>query len=536
MNAVIYARYSSSGQREESITGQLRECNAYAKRNGYTVINEYTDSALTGTSDKRPAFQRMISDAKTGNFSAVIVWKLDRFARNRYDAAMYRNELKKAGVRIISAMENISESPEGIILEGLMESLAEYYSANLSENIKRGLYDSALERKMTFRTFGYRRGADGRYEIDPVSGPIVRRCFEEYAAGKPMPAIIEDLNADGVRTAKGREFRRNSLRAMLRNEKYKGVYRYRDVYDEHGIPPIVTPELFDKVQKELAVRSKSYTKRKTKTGATYLLTGKLYCGHCLSPMAGDSARSRHGTIYHWYSCPRNRYKPKTCEKRRVPKDWIESEVLRILNTEILTDEFIERAADAAVEYEKRFDNNSELDGLRLELKQTETKIKNVSAAIATGVITKTLPEMLAELERQREQIETAIAKKTAGVQEFSRDAVVAYLRELKALSHKDAGSQRQLLNACIKSIYVFDTDNPDELKLVINMNYFDNDAEINHSEIVRIVSAPLHLHGTSRTLVHGRRLLLIRTIKKRPADETGRSSFPGGGIVPGMVL
>jgi septal ring factor EnvC (AmiA/AmiB activator) len=231
-------------------------------------------------------------------------------------------------------------------------------------------------------------------------------------------------------------------------------------------------------------------------------------------MAGDSARSRSGEVYHWYTCPHNRYNPKTCNKKRVPKDWLEAEVLRILNTEILTDEFIEHAADAAVEYEKHFDNNSELDGLRLELKQTENKIRNVSAAIATGVITKTLPEMLAELEKQREQIETAIVKKSAGVHEFSRDAIVAYLHELKALSHKDAGSQRHLINACIKSIYVFDTDDPDSLRLVINMNYFDNDAEINHEEIVRIVSSPLHFAVTSRTTVHGRRLLLVRTIKK----------------------
>ena len=516
MNAVIYARYSSSGQREESITGQLRECNAYAKRNGYTVIKEYTDSALTGTSDKRPAFQRMISDAKTGNFSAVIVWKLDRFARNRYDAAMYRNELKKAGVRIISAMENISESPEGIILEGLMESLAEYYSANLSENIKRGLYDSALERKMTFRTFGYRRGADGRYEIDPVSGPIVRRCFEEYAAGKPMPAIIEDLNADGIRTAKGAEFKRNSLRAMLRNEKYKGVYRYRDVYDEHGIPPIVTPELFDKVQKELAVRSKSYTKRKTKTGTTFLLTGKLFCGYCLSPMVGDSARSANGNVYYWYTCQNVKKTPRTCQKRRVDKETIEREILRIVNNEILTDEFIERAASAAVEYEKHFDNNSEIDGLRIELAETEKKIRNVSSAIATGVITVTLPAMLADLERQREKLETAIAEKSIGVQEFNRDAVIAYLRDLKSLIHKNAGSQRQIINACIKSVYLFDTEKKDEQRVVINMNLFDDSAEIHHDSVVRLVTAKLAGVYTNRTIIDGRRLLLVRTIRKTP--------------------
>ena len=144
--AVIYARYSSSNQREESIFGQIRDCREYAERNGITIIHEYTDSALTGKTDKRPSFQQMIKDAEKHSFQIVLVWKLDRFARNRYDSAMYRNLLKKNGVKIVSVMENISETPEGIILEGLMESLAEYYSANLAENVKRGLYDSALER------------------------------------------------------------------------------------------------------------------------------------------------------------------------------------------------------------------------------------------------------------------------------------------------------------------------------------------------------------------------------------------------------
>ena len=515
-NAVIYARYSSSGQREESIVGQLRECHSFADRNGLTVINEYTDSALTGTSDKRPAFQKMIADAKSGAFSVVIVWKLDRFARNRYDSAMYRNELKKAGVRLVSAMENISENPEGIILEGLMESLAEYYSANLSQNVKRGLYDSALERKKTFRTYGYKRGKDGKYEIDPVTGPIVRRIFEEYASGKPMPDIIDGLNADGVRTVFGGEFKTNSIRRMIRNEKYIGVYRYRDIMDPDGIPPIVTPELFQAVQDEIKKRAHNYTKRKTKTGATFLLTGKLFCGYCLSPMVGDSARSANGNVYYWYTCQNVKKTPRTCQKKRVDKETIEREILRIVNNEILTDEFIERAASAAVEYEKHFDNNSEIDGLRIELAETEKKIRNVSSAIATGVITVTLPAMLADLERQREKLETAIAEKSIGVQEFNRDAVIAYLRELKSLIHKNAGSQRQIINACIKSVYLFDTEKKDEQRVVINMNLFDDSAEIHHDSVVRLVTAKLAGVYTNRTIIDGRRLLLVRTIRKTP--------------------
>lgn len=138
--AVIYARYSSSGQREESIEGQLRECHEYAQRNGMTIIGEYIDKALTGRTDKRPDFQRMLRDSEKGVFQVVICWKMDRFARNRYDSAMYKYRLKKNGVRLAYAKESIPEGPEGIILEAVMEGYAEYYSENLSQNVKRGLY------------------------------------------------------------------------------------------------------------------------------------------------------------------------------------------------------------------------------------------------------------------------------------------------------------------------------------------------------------------------------------------------------------
>lgn len=139
MNAVIYARYSSHGQTEQSIEGQLRDNYAWAKQQGVIVVGEYIDRALTGTKDQRPDFQRMIADAAKKQFELVIVWKLDRFARNRYDSAIYKAKLKKYGVKVVSVKENITDSPEGIILEGLLESMAEYYSANLSQNVRRGL-------------------------------------------------------------------------------------------------------------------------------------------------------------------------------------------------------------------------------------------------------------------------------------------------------------------------------------------------------------------------------------------------------------
>ena len=145
--AVIYARFSSSSQTEQSIEGQLTVCYAYAERNGYMVVGEYIDRAISGRSDERPDFQRMISDARSGGFQYVLVYKLDRFSRNRYDSAIYKVQLKKCGVKVISCMENIGDNPESILLEALLEASAEYYSIDLAQKVKRGLTETAKKEK-----------------------------------------------------------------------------------------------------------------------------------------------------------------------------------------------------------------------------------------------------------------------------------------------------------------------------------------------------------------------------------------------------
>ena len=145
MIGVIYARYSSDNQREESIEGQLRECKAFAEKNDIQILDTYIDRALSAKTDNRPEFQRMIKDSAKGKFEIVLVWKLDRFARNRYDSAHYKTLLRKNGVKVVSATENISQGAEGILLESMLEGMAEYYSAELSEKIKRGQTENALK-------------------------------------------------------------------------------------------------------------------------------------------------------------------------------------------------------------------------------------------------------------------------------------------------------------------------------------------------------------------------------------------------------
>ena len=231
LKAVIYARYSSHNQREESIEGQIRECQAYAERNGFIIIGEYIDRALSGKTDNRADFQRMIRDSEKGHFQAVIMYTLDRFARNRYDSAMYKARLKRNGIKVYYAKQYIPDEPEGIILESVLEGYAEYYSENLSRNIKRGMMENALACKVTGGTtlLGYTIGQDKTYVIDPAGAKIVKEIFQLYADGHSAKEVIDHCNKQGYRTARNTQFNKNSLRTILTNEKYIGVYRYGEV-------------------------------------------------------------------------------------------------------------------------------------------------------------------------------------------------------------------------------------------------------------------------------------------------------------------
>ena len=228
LNARIYARYSSTNQREESIEGQLRACNEYAVRNGLNITGVYADRAISGReADNRTQFQRMIRDAERGTFDVLLLYKLDRFARNRYDAAIYKARMSRAGVKIVSVMESIPDGAEGIILESVLDGFAEYYSANLAENVRRGSKETALAGKFNggHTPYGFMI-VDGKYTIDEPRAEIVREIFDRFAKGESYRQIFESLNARGYRTLNGKPFTRGSLLSMFQNEKYIGKFIY----------------------------------------------------------------------------------------------------------------------------------------------------------------------------------------------------------------------------------------------------------------------------------------------------------------------
>ena len=221
MNAVIYARYSSDSQREESIEGQLRECREYAERNNMTIVGTYIDRALSAKTADRPEFQHMIKDSAKELFEIVLVWKLDRFSRDRYDSAHYKHILKKNGVKVISAKEHISEGPEGIILESVLEGYAEYYSADLSEKVVRGMTENALKGIYNGGTipFGYMIDETRHYQPDPLLAPYVEQTFQKYADGATMTDLRDWLKAHNIKNSMGGEMTYNTIQRMLSNRR-----------------------------------------------------------------------------------------------------------------------------------------------------------------------------------------------------------------------------------------------------------------------------------------------------------------------------
>lgn len=411
MKAVIYARYSCDNQREESIEGQIRECKEFAESKGYIVVDTYIDRAMTAKTDKRPNFQKMIKDSNKKQFDVIIVWKLDRFARNRYDAAHYKNLLKKNNVKVISATENISDSAEGILLETMLEGMAEYYSVELAEKVDRGMTENVLKRKSNggTLTLGYCVDEDRHYILDPEAAPAVLEAFQHYDSGCTMKEIVDEMNQKGIRSTRGSKININTMTKLLHNRRYLGEYRYKDVVVPDGFPRIVSDELFERVQERMKIVQKR--SRQSTVEDEYILTTKLYCGECGRTMIGESGTSgTNGVIHRYYKCTGVK-KHLGCTKKTVKKDWIEDIVIEQIMKVLFNDELLNQVADEVL---KSFDKeNTLLPVLYNEKKDIDNGIKNLLDAIQQGIITESTKERLVELETKRKELECEIAKEEA---------------------------------------------------------------------------------------------------------------------------
>lgn len=458
MNAVIYARYSSHNQNEQSIEGQLADCYEWAKKNDVTVIGEYIDRALSGTVDRRPDFQRMIADAAKRQFEIVLVWKLDRFSRNRYDSAIYKTRLKKYGVRVISVMEKITDSPEGIILEGLLESMAEYYSANLAENIRRGQRESV--KNGTFLggniPYGY-RSVNKKLVIDDRTAPVVRHIFAEYSKGVGKRELMDDLSARGFRNARGKPFSNSSVTRILSNTVYVGRYVYNGEVVEGLAERLIDDDTFEKVQSRLAVNKRMSGAATAKVD--YLLSGKCFCGLCGASMVGDSGTSRRGEMYYYYTCGAKKKKSSACSKQREKKGFLEWYIVEQTVEYVLDPSRAEFIADAVVkEYEKEFSDDG-IAVIEKALKRLDSELdKLIDVLVDTPKQARgRIAARMEQIEAEKTSYEGELAKlRIASHNKITKKEVLAWLSTFRNGDPLDADFCRRVIDTFVNSVQLYD--------------------------------------------------------------------------------
>lgn len=459
--AVVYARYSSHSQTDQSIEGQISAAKDYAERKGYTIINEYCDKAKTGTNDNREAFQKMLKDSSKREFSVIIVWKVDRFGRNREEIAINKYKVRKNGVRVEYVAENISEGPEGVILESVLEGMAEYYSLQLSQNIKRGFLESAKKHySVGSLPLGY-YSDNHQILINEEEAKAIKIIFNMYAVGKSKTEIINRLNEKNLKTKKHKSFCINSLTKILHNPIYYGVYKYKDIiFEEDIVPPIITKELFQKVQQQLKVNQ---VNGKNWIWQEYQLKSKVVCGCCGSKMFGETGTSKTGSKYLYYIC-KKRKQQKECGARRISAPKLDFLVINTLYELLYSEENINFLTELILK--NLPDSTSEIKELEYQLKESRTSLLNLTTSIERGLDYDLVKERINELSAIAKDIEDQIEQlKDKQSIQISKKQIKEFLSKILKQEIKSEKIDSIIIRIFINSVIV------NEQNIIIAMNY-----------------------------------------------------------------
>ena len=490
LKAVAYARFSSDMQRGESIDAQLRAIRKYAKENNIIVIDKYIDIAKSGKNDDRPQFQKMIRDSQNGSHDLIIVHKLDRFARNRYDSVRYRHELDKNNVKLLSVLENYdSDTPEGVLIESLYEGMNEYYIRNLSREIMKGLKENAYQAKFTggIPPLGFDVENDLKYIINENEAQIIRKIFDMAANGSGYGEIMSCLNDLGFKTKRGKTFGKNSLHSILRNPKYCGIYEFnvapkRDVSgsrNNHGrkseneiirvddaIPAIISKEQFDKVQNIL--NSRQHRPGAHSAKEVYLLSGKIFCGKCGAAYTGHRKFNSQKKKYVVYSCGKNQRK-KECSAKYIRREYIEGFVLDNIADYVFDESNIPKVCKLYKEYlmETNYDFIVQKDNLIKSLKSVSIKIDNLVTLMAETA-SKALVDKLNSLELEKVQIEAELNSIDSddSIQSVTEAELEEWFTLAKSLFKSgNLSTSKKLVNLFVDKITVYD----DHIKMMIKV-------------------------------------------------------------------
>lgn len=454
-SAVIYARFSSHNQKDESIEQQVEECTEYAEKNGLKVTKIYADAAISGRTEARTQFQRLKADAKRGKFAIIIAYKSSRIARNMMNALSFEADMQLLGIKVCYAKEEFGDNAAGRFALRTMMNVNQFYAENLSEDTRRGMLDNARKCKVNGPLpYGYAASKKGFYDINPDEADVVREIFNKTARGVPFVDIALDLNSRHIKTRLGREWTSHSFATILKNERYIGTYIYDDIKIENGIPAIIDRGLFLEVNEKL--KTKKNPQGRHRENGDYLLSGKLYCGECGKPMMGMSGTSKTGNLHFYYTCMGKRLKTKKCHKKNVRRDEIEYIIAEAVQRYILKDEVIEWVANTVIEFQNNNGGREEIKNLQRELSEVKKKIDNFMVVIEKGLFSDTAKERLESLEEERISLEGQIAMCRSELPAVTKDEIITWMYSFSGENIRDKKIQKSLFDAFVKKVYLFE--------------------------------------------------------------------------------
>lgn len=474
----VYARYSDRGQNEASIEQQIQKCREFAERNGLQVVEIVSDKAISGKTDKRPGFQRMMRAAERQEFDVLIAWKSNRMGRNMQQALSNMDKLMKLDIRVMYTEEDYQDNAAGRFALRSMMNVNQFYSEGMAEDVRRGMMHNA-ERAMVANgslPFGYKISKNKKYELDVPKNLIVKEIFLRVARGESFADIARDLNARGLKTKTGSDWSRSSFR-LLANERYTGVYIYDDIRIEGGIPQIVDKELFLDVQEKIGVQR---TKKRHRANGDYALTGKIYCGDCGDLMVGYGGTSSTGKQHFYYNC-RQRIK-KQCNKDYVRREWIEKEVSTAIQNMIMSDDIIEKITDSVFDYVKHYKERSEITILEEQYAENKKMLNNITNAITQGILTETTKSKLLELEAEQKRIQNLLLLENAHMLNAKREDTILWFSLFRRGNVDDKEYQAKLIDNLIIATYVYE----DHFKLEFNYNEKPNRVKIPYEYINKL--------------------------------------------------
>ena len=474
---VIYTRYSSQSQDSQTTKVQLKACKEFANNNEIVIVNEFCDEAHTGRNFSRPEYQRMLRYIENNpKIKFVVIYKYDRFARNIMKQLQEENKLEQMGVTLLSTMEPYSNDANGKLMREMNYVLAEYYSNDYQQRIKKGLENVADNFQSTgCRMLGY-KVKNKKYVINEKEAIIVREAFERYANGDSITDIIKDLNAKGYKTARKNQFNKNSLHRMLVNKRYIGIYTFKGKETPGKMPRIISDETFEKVQERMKKNKKAPGMAKAKN--EYLLTTKLFCGKCKEMMVGSAGTSRTGKVFTYYTC--KGLKDKKCDMKSISKEFIEDIVVDSTR-KFLTDLNIEKIAKNVVKLFEEQQNKYVIKSLKRSITENNKKINNLVMTIAetdNKDIRASFVNKISELEKEIKVLEKELVKEEKKQLDITVDNIKYFLTDIRNGSIDTPQYRKSLINALVNRIYLYDD------KMIVYINTQNNGVDIDMSTLL----------------------------------------------------